>query len=65
MSDARITERKYRHFWQGNQGDPYLQIAHAIIEEIKRGHKLRTKQKRAFKREVADVVRRFFQAIGR
>jgi uncharacterized protein VirK/YbjX len=32
------------------------------LEEIKRGHKLRTKQKRAFKREVADVVRRFFQS---
>ena len=31
------------------------------LQDIKRGHKLRTKEKRAFKREVADVVRHFFQ----
>jgi uncharacterized protein VirK/YbjX len=30
------------------------------IQEVKRGHKLRTKEKRAFKREVADAVSRFF-----
>jgi len=31
------------------------------IQEVKRGHKLRTKEKRAFKREVSDAVLRFFQ----
>jgi uncharacterized protein VirK/YbjX len=31
------------------------------LQDIKRGHKLRTKEKRAFKREVADVVSRFLQ----
>jgi uncharacterized protein len=35
------------------------------IQDVKRGHKLRTKEKRAFKREVADTVRRFFQVNSR
>jgi uncharacterized protein VirK/YbjX len=30
------------------------------LQEIKRGHKLRTKEKRAFKHEVSEAVRRFF-----
>jgi uncharacterized protein len=29
------------------------------MSEVKRGHKLRTRQKRAFKREIADAVRQF------
>ena len=35
------------------------------LQEVKRGHKLRTKEKRAFKRDVADTVRRFFQVNSR
>jgi uncharacterized protein VirK/YbjX len=31
------------------------------LQDVKRGHKLRTKEKRAFKRDVADTVLRFFQ----
>ena len=31
------------------------------LQDVKPGHKLRTKEKRAFKREVADAVSRFFQ----
>jgi uncharacterized protein VirK/YbjX len=31
------------------------------LQEVKRGHKLRTKEKRAFKREVADSVREFVE----
>lgn len=31
------------------------------LTEVKRGHKLRTKEKRAFKRAIAEAVRRFFQ----
>jgi uncharacterized protein VirK/YbjX len=31
------------------------------LQEIKRGHKLRTKEKRAFKRDIADAVHRFFK----
>ncbi len=35
------------------------------LQEIKRGHKLRTKEKRALKRDVADTVRRFFNVNRR
>ena len=35
------------------------------LQEVKRGHKLRTKEKRAFKREVASAVRLFFQVNRR
>ena len=35
------------------------------LTEIKRGHKLRTKEKRAFKRQVIEAVRRFFQTNQR
>jgi len=35
------------------------------LQEVKRGHKLRTKEKRAFKREVACAVRLFFQVNRR
>jgi uncharacterized protein VirK/YbjX len=35
------------------------------LQDVKRGHKLRTKEKRAFKREVAIAVRRFFQVNRR
>jgi len=35
------------------------------IQEIKRGHKLRTKEKRAFRRDVSDTVHRFFQVNRR
>ena len=35
------------------------------LQEIKRGHKLRTKEKQAFKRNVADSVRRFFHVNRR
>lgn len=31
------------------------------MQEVKRGHKLRTKDKRTFKREIGDAVRRFFE----
>lgn len=38
-----------------------IPIPEKPMQDVKRGHKLRTKEKRVFKREIADTVRRFFK----
>ena len=38
-----------------------IPIPEKPLQEIKRGHKLRTKEKRAFKRDIAAAVHRFFK----